>query len=232
MEPGELRDDVIVVFVVPKKELLHLRCDEVGLYRFVPRAQDADRDPSIHAAVLLLVCQDERVDLFDDALAQGYVFPYELSDIVEGLLMSDRLHMILQRFLSDRKALQDEIRLPERQRIAFDRVGVIGVLDGKLLIEAFQFSLCQRPPVVQFFFLAVDLRQKALCRAAAPVRRFSRVLRDPPPPALVMGSRDLALRAKHPRPPVRDAPLQSGLFHRHIHADPLLPHCHCNSLSE
>lgn len=72
--------------------------------------------------------------------------------------MAYRFHVILQGLFVDRQPTKNQIGFTKRQRIAFNGIGIIHVLDCELFVESLQFPFRQRSSSIQLLFFKVNLR--------------------------------------------------------------------------
>ncbi len=100
--------------------------------------------------------------LLDHSLADWNIVFYKLTHIIKGFLVSDRFHMILERLLINGQAAEHQIGLTQCQGVPFYRIGIVGILYDKFLIQSFDLTLGQRSASVKFRFFAVDLLKNAL----------------------------------------------------------------------
>ena len=85
------------------------------------------------------------MDLFDHTFRQRHLLFYQIPYKIKSIFMPNRLHMIFEWFLINRKATQNKICLPQCQRVAFNRIGVIRILYHKFFCKTLYFAFCQWP---------------------------------------------------------------------------------------
>ena len=80
------------------------------------------------------------VNLLDYPFAEWNIVTHKLTDIIKGFLVTDCLHVILERLLVNGQTPENKVSFTQGQRIAFNSIGVVGVFNGELFIQAFQFA--------------------------------------------------------------------------------------------
>ena len=188
--------------------------------------------PTVEPPILRPVHHHQRVDLFDNGFGERGFVLYKFLYIYKSVAMPHRLQMVFQRLAVNSETRQNQSRLPKRQRIALDRVGIIGVLHQKLITQPLQLSRGQRTPPLRLASHGVYTGEKLLPAAvlrlitkAAPIRRFKRLRRYQIITPVTYNPRNSILRAQNPDTAVGYSPAIRHLFYTDIghYTSPPLP---------
>ena len=109
MQIGEFFHDIALVGCVLLHKVIHFWLDQIGLDRFLLCAHDANRHSAVYATIKRFIRKNEGVNLLDDRFRKGSVILDKVADEIERIFMTDRFHVVLQRFLIDGQALQNHI---------------------------------------------------------------------------------------------------------------------------
>ena len=131
--------------------------------------------------------------------------------------MTNCLHVIFEWFLINRKPSQNKICFPQGQRIAFNRIGIIGILYHKFFCKALYFAFCQWPPAVQFGFLSINHLQETFRRFVSAILRFFRTFRNLPSATFADNPGNFSFSAQSAHSSIRNAPFLCSLLYGHIH---------------
>ena len=131
--------------------------------------------------------------------------------------MPHRFHMVFQRFLIDRKTFEHHVRFAQCKSIALDRIGVICVLDRKILIQPLQLSRCQRTSLIKLCLLCDNLLNQRFFSFIPTVARLRSRVRYEPDFPLSPCAVYFPLQTKNAYPPIADTPLFGSLFSSHCH---------------
>ena len=92
------------------------------------------------------------MNLLDDPFGKRLFILHELRNEVESLFVADDIKMVFQGLLVDGQSTEDEIRFLKGQGVAFDGIGIVGVFDGKLIIQGLDFAWIERRKQIEFLF--------------------------------------------------------------------------------
>ena len=87
---------------------------------------------------------------------ERYPVLYKLLYIKECIPVTNRFHMIFQRFLINGDTFQNKRGFPQSQGVAFNRIGVIGVFHHKLVTQTLKLSRSQRATMIQLLFQTIN----------------------------------------------------------------------------
>ena len=137
---------------------LHHRCDHVGLWRRVNRSRYDDRDATIDAFIHRLVGKDERMELPDERFVDGLAGLDEILKKAKRIPVSCRFKMVFERLLANGHAGKHHRRFAEGERISFNGVRRIGVIDKKYIAQLLALTVCQRTLSGKPIFKCVNFR--------------------------------------------------------------------------
>ena len=173
MEQCNLRQEVILLIAsIPLQKFLNLLGNQYGFRRLSLSARDVNGNTSIHPSVLDISSQDQKMNLLDDPFGKRLFILHELRNEVESLFVADDIKMVFQGLLVDGQSTEDEIRFLKGQSVAFDGIGIVGVFDGELFVQRFDFVWCKRVERVKFMFQFGYGRKNSFCGFSAVGRLF------------------------------------------------------------
>ena len=101
---------------------------------------DTDRDAPVHSPVFLFVGKHEVMYLPDDTFGHRRTVFHQLTYKVKSFLMPHGLHVVFERFPVDSEPSKNHVRFAQSQRIAFYRIGIVGVFNSELFAKAYNFT--------------------------------------------------------------------------------------------
>ena len=100
------------------------------------------------------------MDIADLPLGERLVFRDDLFDVENCLAVVRRFEVLAQRFAAHGDAFEHDFGLAQRQRVAFDRVGVIGPFQRQLFAQRRKRVSWQRTRRIQLCLVGVDSFQQ------------------------------------------------------------------------
>ena len=112
--------------------------------------------------------EHQAVQVADFPLAQRLGLAHHVLDIVDRITVIDRLEVFAQQLTADRDPLQHYLGFKQCQRVAFDRVGMVGPVQHQLVAQIAHSLGRQWPQGVQLPFQRIDFLESHV----ASMRRY------------------------------------------------------------